>query len=180
MQVLALLLMNPSERWHLRDIARRAQLAVGTVRRELTQLTDAGITKLSREGNRTYYAADKSCPIFDELAGLARKTCGMTDILRTSLAEAADSIDLAFIYGSQANGSATKQSDVDLMVVGGVDEMKLHKAIMDAEEKIARPVNYTLISRREFMRRRREKGGFIARVLATKRIPILGDIDDLR
>jgi len=40
-----------------------------------------------------------------------------------------DGISQAVVYGSHAAGTATAASDVDLLVVGDLDEMTLHKAI---------------------------------------------------
>jgi predicted nucleotidyltransferase len=179
-RVLSLLLLHPDERWHLRDIVRRTGSAVGAVHRELAGLTESGIIARVRDGNRTYYQASASCPFFAELSGLMRKTWGMADVLRRALAHLSGSVDCAFIYGSQANGTATARSDVDLLVVGDVDEMALHRAVSKAEEALARSVNYTLLSRKEFARRRREKAGFLARVLAGDKIPVLGEMDGLR
>jgi predicted nucleotidyltransferase len=82
------------------------------------------------------------------------------------------------VYGSHAAGTATVASDVDLLVVGNLDEMALHKAIGRAEARLHRTVNYTLLTRREFARRRRERGGFIARILAGPTIPLLGSRDE--
>jgi len=50
-EVLGLLLADPAERWYLRDIERRTGLAVGTVRREVSGLTKAGIITKSKDGN---------------------------------------------------------------------------------------------------------------------------------
>jgi hypothetical protein len=58
-----------------------------------------------------------------------------------------------------------------------VEEIPLHKAIAEAETHLARTVNYTLLNPREFARRRRERGGFVGRVLAGPTIPILGSPD---
>ena len=46
-----------------------------------------------------------------------------------------------------------------------------------AEAQLARTVNYTLLTPREFARRRRERGGFVARILAGPLIPLLGSPD---
>ena len=80
-KVLALLLSSPDELWYLRDIERRLGLAVGTIRRELTGLRNAGIVVKSKDGNRTYYQANIDCPFFPELCGLLRKTAGVVDVL---------------------------------------------------------------------------------------------------
>jgi len=178
-KVLALLLVGPQVRWHLRDVARRTGLALGTVRRELKGLVQAGILTEVRDGNRTYYQADTGCPVIPDLTALMRKTAGLADVLRTALKPLAGRIDAAFIYGSEASGKATTGSDVDLAVVGDVDEMALHRAVGLAEQQLSRTVNYTLLSRREFRRRRKERGGFLARVLGGPKIAILGNPDEI-
>jgi len=149
------------------------------MRRELAGLTDVGIVLQIKDGNRTYYQANRGCPLFRELSGLMRKTAGLGDVLREALAPLKARITFAFIYGSQASGEATAASDVDLLVVGDVDEMALHGAISNAEQELARPVNYTLLSRKEFAKRRKEKGGFLARALKGKKISLLGDADEV-
>ena len=98
-------------------------------------------------------------------------------MLREALAPVADHIASAFIYGSMANGEATSASDIDLLVVDTVDEVALHKALSQAENRLARLVNYTLMSQAEFHRRNSEKSGFLARVLSVQKIIILGSIN---
>jgi len=178
-KVLALLLAGPQVRWHLRDVARRTGLALGTVRRELKGLVQAGILTEVRDGNRTYYQADTGCPVIPDLTALMQKTAGLAEALRTALKPLAGRIDAAFIYGSEASGKARTGSDVDLAVVGDVDEMALHRAVGLAEQQLSRTVNYTLLSRREFRRRRKERGGFLARVLGGPKIAILGNPDEI-
>jgi len=101
-EVLGLLLADPAERWYLRDIERRTGLAVGTVRREVSGLTKAGIITKSKDGNRTYYQANAECPFLNELSGLLRKTAGLVDVLRESLKGLSDKVKVAFVYGSFA------------------------------------------------------------------------------
>jgi predicted nucleotidyltransferase len=178
-RVLGLLFGAPGKRLHLRDIARRTGLAVGTVQRELKNLASAEIVLRTAEGNRAYYEANRDCPLFEELAGLVRKTVGLSDVVRNALSALGGKIHVAFIYGSHASGRAGASSDVDVLVVGDVDEMALHRAVVDVEERLDRPVNYTLLSRREFSRRRKEKEGFLARVLAGEKIAVIGNIDEI-
>ena len=178
-KVLALLLLGPQSRWHLRDVARKTGLALGTVRRELKGLAQAQILTEIRDGNRTYYQPNVECAIVPDLTALMRKTAGLADVLRDALVPLAAHINAAFVYGSQASGKATAASDVDLAVVGDIDEMTLHKAIRCAEERLGCAVNYTLLSHHEFLRRRKEKGGFLSRVLRGAKIAILGDVDEI-
>jgi len=174
-RVLSLLLLDPEGRHHVRDVARRTGCALGPVQPELKALAEAGILVAVRDGNRTYYQANRACPFFAELSGLMRKTVGLADVLRRALGPLSHDIAVAFVYGSQAAGTATARSDVDLLVVGEVDESLLHRAVSNAEDELGRAVNYTLRSGGEFRRRRREKGGFLARVLAGARIALIGE-----
>jgi predicted nucleotidyltransferase len=178
-RLLARLLLSPEKRWYLREIAREAGLSVGTVRRELAGLASAQIVRKAPDGNRTYYQANAACPLLADLTGLLRKTAGLADVVRSALAPLAGDIDGAFIYGSEASGEATASSDVDLLVVGEVDEVALHRAVNKAEKDLGRAVNYTLLGRREFARRRKDKTGFVARVLAGDKIVLAGDADEL-
>jgi DNA-binding transcriptional ArsR family regulator len=177
--LLALFYSRPDESLYLRQIVRMTGLGQGAVQRELKQLADAGIINASKQGRMVYYKANRECPIYDELHRMMSKTAGLADVLRKSLEPLASHIDLAFIYGSQASFTAGAGSDVDIVVVGDVDDLMLHRAVVEAEGLLDRPVNYTLLTRKEFNRRRGEKDGFLSRVLKGDKISILGDARDV-
>ena len=86
---------------------------------------------------------------------------------------------MAFVYGSMASGDITSTSDIDLLVVTDLDEMKLHKALIEAEKQLGRPVNYHLFCQTEFQQRRKEKNGFLDRVLAGPKITLIGSTDEI-
>ncbi len=175
--VLGLLYARPDEAFYLRQITREVQAGQGAVQRELKRLVDAGLLTREARGREVHYRANRACPIFAELHGLVLKTVGLADVLRGVLLPFQTDITLAAVYGSQAAGTATLGSDVDLLVVGTVEELALHKAVAEAETHLARAVNYTLLTPREFTRRRRERGGFVTRILTGPLIPLLGSPD---
>jgi predicted nucleotidyltransferase len=175
--VLGLLFARPDEAFYLRQITREVQAGQGAVQRELKRLVDAGLLTREARGREVHYRANRACPIFAELHGLVLKTVGLADVLRAALLPFQTDLTLAAVYGSQAAGTARAGSDVDLLVVGTVEELALHKAVAEAETQLARTVNYTLLTPREFARRRRERGSFVARILAGPLIPLLGSPD---
>jgi predicted nucleotidyltransferase len=179
-QVLALFLMRPEERYYVREVARRTGKAVGTVQGELASLAEAGVLTRVVSGNRTYYQANADCAIFPELRRIVLKTVGLVDVLRDRLKPLSRRIETAFVYGSMAGGEPGPQSDIDLIVVGDVDEMRLHRALSQAEETLARPVNYTLMDPGEFARRRAEGEGFLSRVLEGPRMSVIGGSDEMQ
>jgi len=178
-RILALFLMRPEERYHLREVARRIGMAVGTVQEPLASLEQAGILTRTVDGNRTYYQANRECAIYPELRRIMLKTAGLADVLREKMGLLAGKIEAAFVYGSMASGGAGPESDVDLMVVGKVDDMQLHVALGEAEGTLGRAVNYTLMAVREFKERRAKEEGFLSRVLSGPRLAVLGDPDDI-
>ncbi len=172
--VLALLFSNPEESFYLRQIVRMTGAGQGSVQRELKTLLKAGIIARSEKGRQVYFQVNRDCPIFIELKGLIIKTAGMVEVLRSALSPAEDRVNLAFIYGSQARGDAKAASDIDLFIVGNLDELELHRLISQAEGQLNRPINYTFLTTQEFIRRQKEKGGFLSRVLAGERIAVMG------
>ena len=173
--LLTLFFSNPEESFYLRQIARITAAGQGSVQRELEKLTEAGIIERLEKGRQVYFRAKRNCPIFDELKGLILKTAGLVEVLRSALSPLSDNIDLAFVFGSQARGKAKAVSDIDLLIVGSVDELELHRLISQAEGQLNRSINYTFLTAQEFKKRKKEKGGFLSRVLAGEKIFIIGD-----
>jgi predicted nucleotidyltransferase len=180
-KVLALLLSDPAQRWYLRDIERRTSLAIGTVRRELTGLTNAEIINKSKDGNRTYYQANTGCPFFPELSGLLRKTAGLVDVLSKAFKTLSKSkkIKVAFVYGSFAADSAKVSSDVDLMVIGSSGFGQVVDAIGAAQKHLGREINPTVYPINEWRKKMAQKHHFVTSVSKSSKIFIVGTADDL-
>ena len=172
-KVLALLLGSPDNRWYLRDIERRLGLAIGTIRRELTGLTSAGIVAKSKDGNRTYYQANIDCPFFPELSGLLRKTAGVVDVLCEAMKPLSKKIKVAFVYGSFATDSAKTSSDVDLMVIGSCRFSEVVDAIGQAQNKLGREVNPSVYPVDEFREKVKAEHHFLNTVLREPKVFVI-------
>ena len=179
-RVLGLLLLHPDESFHLREIARVTRTQPGTLRRELAQLSAAGVLARKRIGNLDRYKADTACPVYDELRGILKKTAGVADVLREALASLGDRISVAFVYGSVASGVDRRASDIDIMVVGTATFEEVVGALHAAQEDIRREINPNVYNQAEFRKKTREKGSFLARVLKEPKLYIQGTEHDLR
>jgi len=176
--VLTLMLMDPRRRWHLRDVVRRTGCAVGTVRRELAGLAACGVLVATRDGNRTYYQADRTCPIHSELCGIIQKTSGVADVLRPALEGLGQRVRVAFIYGSQARQESRSGSDVDLMVVGEAGFGEVVTALGKAQDALGREVNPTVYSPEEFRDKVSSGHHFLQSVMKDAKIFLIGDADE--
>jgi len=171
--------LHPDERYFVRQLHALLGEDATNLSRELARLEALGVLTSTTEGRQKYYQVNPDCPIRDELCSIAMKTSGLADVLRAVLKPLHAQIAAAFVYGSQAAGEAVLGSDVDLFIVGDVDEMKLHKAVTQAEARLGRAVNYRLMSRGEYRRERRKRTGFLARVMAGPRLPVMGSADEV-
>jgi predicted nucleotidyltransferase len=155
-QILGLLLLRPDESFYVREIARITGVSAGSLHRELKALTDAGLLARTTVGNQVRYQADQSCPIFEELAGIFRKTAGLADVLRELLAPLGKKVSRAFIFGSVAQGKSRPGSDVDLLVVGSVPFADVVEACHAGTARLGREVNPVVITKMAFQTKFRE------------------------
>jgi len=91
---------------------------------------------VTRVGAQKHCQANPKSPLFRELCGIARKTVGLADVLREALTPLASEIDLAFVFGSVAQGKERVTSDVDVFVVGSVSFTDVVKSV--AARKVLR------------------------------------------
>src|SRR3984957_10359060 len=145
-RVLGLLLLHPEESLHGREIARRTGLPAGTLTRELKRLAEVGLLNRQRRGNQLAYSANRNSPIFEELAGILRKTSGLADVVAEALEPLTDRIDVAFIFGSVARATETQGSNVDVLIIGAVDFGAVIDALHPAQQRLAREINPKVLS----------------------------------
>lgn len=162
---------------HVRELARQAGLNAATVRQELKRLSALGLVTARQNGNRTYYRAEDSHPLYPEIRNLVLKTSGLVDLLRQALAKA--DIRVAFVFGSLASGSEKARSDVDLMVVGSVSLRQLSALLTGIDSRIGREINPHVLTAQEFAARRKRREHFLTSVLAAPKLFVIGNADEL-
>ena len=178
-KVLGLLLMRPDQQIHLRELARVIGAAPGTLKKELDALCEAGLLRAERVGNQVRFCANTAHPVFPELQALIRKTIGLADALRLSLAPLAGRIDAAFVFGSMASGTESAGSDIDLMVVGDAGFAEIVDATYAAQATLGREINPKVMSASEWQAKKAESNAFLQNVLNKPRIMLSGDADAL-
>lgn len=177
--ILAVLLLRPDEPQHVRELARLTGVSPGTLHRELTALESFGVLRRNAVGRQVFFTANRECPVFQELAGLVRKTAGLVDVVRNALLPHAARIGAAFIYGSVAAGTETSRSDVDVMILGELPFTEAVKALAPAHALLRREVNATVMKSTEFLRKRRAKDSFVSAVWKAPRLWVIGSDHEL-
>lgn len=178
-RVLGLLLLNPDAAYHVRELARLTGTAAGTLHKELAKLTAAGVLQRQEVGNQVRYSANRSCPVFEELSSILRKTSGLVDVLAAALSPVESRINLAFVFGSLARGEQQPTSDVDVMLVGRVGFAGVVQLLHPVQATLRREINPVVYSPDEFRRRAGSDDSFIREVLSKPKLFIVGNEDEL-
>lgn len=154
-------------------------MPVSILRKELMRLSEEGIFISEKKGNLLYYQLNKNYPLFEELKNIVRKTIGIEGLLKDAICDIMG-IESAFIYGSFARGKEKAVSDIDLCIIGRIDEDQLIAKINAIEESIKREINYTLYTPEEFNMKKKDKDAFISDLIDNKKIMLKGKEDDIR
>lgn len=177
--VLSLLFGQPERDFYQQEVAQAAGVRLSAVQRELETLVAAGLVTRRKRGNRVYYQADARCPFFAEMRGIIAKTTGLTGVLRRALAPMQEHITVALVFGSLAAGTATSESDVDVLVVGEVSLRDVAPLLAPTQEALGREVNPVVVSPGELRDKVAAGDHFLSTVLAGPKLFVIGDADDL-
>jgi len=174
-RLLATLLLRPDERFHVRELGRMTGIPAGSLHRELKIMGEAGVLTRDQVGNQVLYQADRSCPIFEELASILQKTIGLAMLLREPLQHLDDKIEMALVFGSMASGQQRPTSDIDVLVLGDVTLSDVVVALAPCHETLGREINPVVMAADRFIAQLREQQRFAMRVFEEPKIFVIGD-----
>ena len=177
---LGLLFGQPDRSFYATELIGLAGCGSGAVQRELARLAHSGLLSVRPVGNRKHYQANPDSPVFAELCGLAQKTVGLAEPLRSALQPLASRIDAAFVFGSVAKRQDTATSDIDLMLVSDtLSYADAYGALEGASARLGRTVNPTILSRADLAARLSDDNAFVTRVLSQPKIWLIAGQDAL-
>jgi uncharacterized protein len=177
--ILSVLYGHADETFYLRQLVRVAGSGTGSVQRELKALADAGIIRRIGKGRQVYYQANAQCAVYPELKSLIMKTAGMGDALKLAMLPLSERIRTAFIYGSVAHSSESRESDVDLFVIGDVTLAEVVETLSPIQLTLNREINPTVYPVEEFRAKQAAGHHFIKSVLEGNKVFLIGDENDL-
>lgn len=153
-EILRILFADSGRELHLRELVRQSGLSLKTVQDEFAKLTAADLVTSRRDGNRRYYRANASHPLFPDLQQIVLKTSGLRDVLADAL-RGLKGVDVAFVFGSLASGPGKAASDVDLMVIGETGLRALAPRLRKASEQLGREINPIAMTAAEYAKERK-------------------------
>jgi len=154
---MTIFLMNPSEEYFIRELTRKLDEQINSIRRELDNLKRVGLLKTRTKNRKKYYYTNTGFAIYDELKSIIIKAVSTNETLIKDLQGMGEIIVLAL--SGQFIDKPT--SSVDMFIVGDVDREKLTQYINN-EIRTKRPIKFTVMSEEDYRYRLSCKDKFVS------------------
>jgi predicted nucleotidyltransferase len=176
-KIITIFMLNPDDEMYVREITKKINENINSVRRELSNLEDMGLLESKKVGNLKYFIVNKDFYLYNELYSMVMKTEGVSRLLKENM-EKWGHISIAFIYGSFASKKASTDSDVDVLIMGNnLDEEVIITEISDLERTLSREINYIILNDTEYQEKIDNHDPFIMEILHKPKIMIIGELD---
>jgi len=177
-KILEIFFSNLGEIFYVRQLVRKTAEEINAVRRELGHLEKVGILAKESRANRLYYALRKDYLFYDEILHLITKTTGLGQAL-ISQKNKIGKVKFIMISGRFVRKLPTRTGDVDVLLVGEIILPQVAVTIRQFEGLLGREINYTAMTREEFLFRKERRDPFILQILRGSRVLLVGEEEEL-
>lgn len=176
-KLLQLFYSNPNRSFYVREITRKIDEQINSVRRELANLLSIGIISSDNTNNRLYYEVDQDYEYFVPLQAIfgsgsmqpAATEEGAAAPVKgdvASVIKTLGNVELA-IYTGQF--TRDERSGIDLLIVGDVNATKLAKYVAELEKQEGKEIRYAVMLPDEFEYRQQVNDRFLLLVMESKK-----------
>jgi len=174
-KLLHLFLNNPGQPFYVREITRKIDEQINSVRRELSNMLEVGIITSDNADNKLYYQVNQRydyyvpmraifANVVNDGAVAAKAEDIPTDEYNVLLSSIAG-VRLAIFAGVLVRGSA---APIDILLVGNLAAAKVKSVVKEIEKSEGRDINYSVLPYDEFYYRLSVKDKFITEILNSK------------
>lgn len=159
-KLLTVFVMNPDEEYFIRELTRKLDEQINSIRRELDNLKKLGLLKSKTKNRKKYFAVNKDFLFFEELKSIVLKALSTNEQLVKDLRKMGD-INTIVLSGLFTN---RETQNVDLLIVGEIDRERLTHYINN-EIRTPRPVKFTVITQEDYQYRQDCHDRFVTELL---------------
>ncbi len=177
-KLLSLFLNNPGRSYFVREITRKIDEQINSVRRELSNLLSIGIIKSEGSNNRLYYEVNPKYEHYKELRSIFASIPIKNKVIRETKEEdqitkkllATGQVELAFLTGSFVHDNNV---GVDVCIIGDVNRASVSKVVAELEKEQGRELNYTIMTPEDYAYRTNLNDRFLSSIMEAKRIVLV-------
>lgn len=156
-KLLAIFLAGKPQSYYVRELTRRLDERINSVRLELANLEGLGLLKSRFQEGKKYYYPNDQFKLYPELKRLIFKA-GLEGSKLARDIEQLAGIKFACLSGKFIG---LDDSPVDLFVVGRINKKALVRIVRKLEEGLGEELNYTVVSLAEFLYRQEMHDRFV-------------------
>jgi len=175
-KLIGIFFTQPNEIFYVRQLVRLAEEEINSVRRELENLKSANILESEWRGNRLFYWANKSNPLFSDLLVIAHKIYGLGQKLQE---KKSGQIRLLACDYSFLAGEIKAKNTIDFIIVGDISAKEVDPVAKSEEQKYQREINYMIMDKSELQVRRLKRDPFIVDFFLNCPLVIIGSPKDI-
>ncbi len=171
-KLLQLFYGNVNRSFYVREITRKIDEQINSVRRELANLLSIGIITSNTSNNKLYYEVDQKYQYYSPLSLIfginkndPKPAIGKNKKLDNPI-HSIGNIELAIYTGIFTRDET---SGVDILIVGNTNPTQLAKFISDLETQEAKEIRYVIMSLDEFNYRKQVNDRFVNLVIGSKK-----------
>lgn len=182
-KLLQLFFSNPNRSFYVREITRKIDEQINSVRRELANLLSIGIISSDTTNNRLYYEVNQKYEYYRPLAAIFGKG-SVKGLGKVPTAKPDDVSDIRGIGNVQLailTGQFTRDdtAGVDLLIIGDINQTKAQKFVTDMEEKEGKEIRYVVMDLKEYEYRKQIKDRFLLAVMSAKKQVLIDKHNEL-
>ena len=138
--------LNSKTTAYLRSLESEFGESSNAIRLELNRLESAGMLTSKMKGNRKYFQANTSHPLYSEIHNIIRKHIGLDHII-ANIVERLGDVQQVYLVGDFAKG--LDSPIIDLIFIGNIDKTYLVQLIDKVEKLIKRKIRYLIYTEEE-------------------------------
>jgi predicted nucleotidyltransferase len=131
--------LNSQTKAYLRSLEEEFGDSTNAIRVELNRFEEAGMLKSELDGNKKFYTANTSHPLFKDVHNIIMKYVGLDSIVEHIVKQLGD-IEKIYLTGSFARG--IDNGIIDLVFIGNVNKLFLVELIEKAERLVGKKIRY--------------------------------------
>ena len=175
-KLLHLFLNNPGQSFFVREITRKIDEQINSVRRELSNMLEVGIITSDSADNKLYYQVNQRYEYYVALRAIfSDESINTKDSFIKSddtsvekygsMLRDITGLRLAIFTGVLVRGSTTS---VDMLLVGNIASVKVKALVKNIEKSEGREINYCIMPYDEFYYRLSVRDRFITEIINGK------------
>lgn len=181
-KLLSLFYNNPERPFYVREITRKVDEQINSVRRELQNLLNIGIVKSVNQSNRLYYEVDPKYKFHAQLQSIFQQIPAKSKAIKETKEEdqilkkisRAGNVKMLFLSGAFVRGS---NQNVDICIVGDMNKAQLAKLVGEMEQEMSRELNYWVMRVEDFDYRRNLNDRSLMDILDAKKTVLLDTLE---